>query len=224
MMVSSFVIGTTLTIALSGFRPKEKHFRRAAQIWAKFLLLCSGIKAKVEGIENLPKNEPLIFVANHQSAADIVLLLACTPRYFRFAPKKELFNIPIFGSYLKWSGYMPVDRESGRKAIKSLAGAEEFLKDEEAILIFPEGTRSPDGVLKEFKRGSLFLIFKSKVKVIPVGICGSYKIIDKGSALVKPTTVIMKYGKPLSFENYSRTRADYAKGIEILTATINKML
>jgi len=179
---------------------------------------------EIDGLENVPKDEPLIFVSNHQSAADILILLATIPRYFRFVIKKELFKIPIFGAYLRWSGYMPLDRGAGAAAVKSLSKAEDYLKDNGSILIFPEGTRSGSHEMKKFRRGSLFLIFNTKVRVVPIALDGSYKLISRGGISINPTPVKVSFGKPLDFSGYKRDKDDYDKAIKELESSIKKML
>lgn len=205
-------------------KPNSKTFRYTAKIWAKFLLFVSGTRVKIEGLENIPENEPLIFCSNHQSAADILILLANIPRLFRFIIKKELFKIPIFGAYLRWSGYMPLDRGAGAAAVKSLNKAQYFLKDNGSILIFPEGTRSGSAKMKPLKRGSLLLIFNTKVRVVPIALNGSHKLISKGKPYINPCEVTVKFGKPLDFSKYERDKDDYDKAIKELTTAIASML
>lgn len=224
IVLLSFLVGTALTLIALIFQPGTKSFRRSARIWAKFLLFVSGTSVKIEGLENVPKDEPLVFVSNHQSAADILILLATIPRYFRFVIKKELFGIPIFGAYLRWSGYMPLDRGAGAAAVKSLSKAENYLKDNGSILIFPEGTRSGSHEMKKFRRGSLFLIFNTKTRVVPIALDGSYKLISRGGITINPTPVKVSFGKPLSFEGYKREKDDYEKAIGELETSIKKML
>ncbi|OGC03822.1 hypothetical protein A2276_08220 [candidate division WOR-1 bacterium RIFOXYA12_FULL_43_27] len=219
-LVLSFLVGTLLTLAIAAFTRSSKTFRHAAQIWSKALVLASGSKLTVKGLENIPKDEPLIIVSNHQSAADIIILLAAIPRYFRFVIKKELFAVPIFGFYLRMADYVRLDREAGASSVKSLLKADVA----DAVLIFPEGTRSGSSDLLPFKKGSLFLVFNSKARVLPVAINGSYKIVPKGSAVIKPTDVTISFGPPLDLTNYPRTKIGYEQAMGELRNSIEKML
>lgn len=206
MLVLSFIIGTTLTILISLFDAppiRAEKFQRSAHIWAKFLAFVSGIPVKVFGLENVPKNESVIFASNHQGAADILILLACLPVTFTFIIKKELFNVPIFGWYLKQAGYVSVDRGTGRGAMDMFADAVKKLKSGSNILVFPEGTRSHDGRLQEFKRGSLLLAFKAKVRIVPVAISGSHNILPKKSYLINQAPVKVQIGEPISVNKYN---------------------
>ncbi|NQU17572.1 MAG: 1-acyl-sn-glycerol-3-phosphate acyltransferase [Candidatus Saganbacteria bacterium] len=224
LVVLSFLIGTTLTFLKTIIKPGSKTFRQSAKTWAKLIVFASGTKVKIEGIENIPKNEPLVFVSNHQSAADILILLAAIPRLFRYVIKKELFNIPVFGAYLRWADHMPLDRGAGAKAVKSLTKAEDFLKENGSVLIFPEGTRSGGHELIPFKKGSMFLIFNTKARVVPIALDGSYKIISKGSIFVNPAKVTVRFGKPLSFETFGRSKEDYNKAIQIMQNSVQELL
>jgi len=224
VLVLSYIIGTSITVVISIFDTpsnRAKKFQRSAHIWAKFLVFLSGIPLKVYGSENIPKNEPLIFASNHQGAADILILLACLPRGFTFIIKQELFKIPIFGWYLRQAGYIAVDRGTKRGAVDFFVEAVKRLKEGGSILIFPEGTRSPDGKLHEFKRGSLLLAFKAKVRIVPIAISGSFGIMPKKSRLINPVPVKVQIGKPISIDKYNN---DSELANEDLHKTIKQML
>ena len=118
---------------------------------------------------------------------------------------------------------MPLDRGAGASAVKSLSKAENHLKDNGSILIFPVGTRSGSARMRPLKRGSLLLIFNTKVRVVPIAINGSYKLISKGKPFINPCKVEVKFGKPLDFSNYSRNKNDYDKAIKELENYIKMM-
>jgi 1-acyl-sn-glycerol-3-phosphate acyltransferase len=220
--VISFIFGTLLTIFLSWFTSdKTRCFLRSARIWARFLMLISGIPVKVYGAENIPQNEPMIFVSNHQGAMDILILLAYLPVYFRFVVKKELFGIPFFGWYLKRVGYLSVDRGVGEKAHKMFSKAENILGSGGNLLVFPEGTRSLNGEIQPFKRGSLLLAFKAKVRVVPIAVSGSFHILPPKKIIYNIVPVKVKIGKPVSLEKYG---SNYEKALEDIHETIKDLL
>lgn len=224
MLVTTFFIGTTATILFSVFDTEDaraKRFQRSAKTWARLLAFISGIPVRVEGIENVPKNEAVILASNHQGAADILILLACLPTTFVFIIKKELFKVPIFGWYLKQAGYVPVDRGTRRGAVEMFIDAEKKLKSGNSILIFPEGTRSPDGNLQEFKRGSLLLAFRAKARVLPIAISGSFNIMPKKSFVINKIPVKLNIGKPISLGQYGD---DYNNANDDLYKIIKGML
>lgn len=219
--VVSFFVGCAIIFCFYPFaRNKHRLFQNAAHLWAKTITLMSGIRVKVQGLENVPKNQPLIIVANHQGAADIPVLLAKVPVCFRFAIKKELFGIPVFGWYLRQAGYFPIDRALILSAYKMVERIIEILKTGESVMIFPEGTRSRDGSLGEFKRGSLMAALKAGVPVLPVAIDGSYNIMPRGTWLVRPTKVFLGIGKPIMIGS----EAEYDAKVKEVRETIAALL
>ena len=206
ILVLSFFFGTSLVLLFSIFGSEEQKtikFQKAAHIWAKFMVWVSRIPVTASGLENLPENEPLILASNHQGAADILILLSCIPLRFTFIVKKELFSVPIFGWYLKKAGYVGVDRGTKRGAVTLFIEASKRLKAGDHILVFPEGARSPDGKLHEFKRGSLLLAFKSKVRVVPIAISGSFEIMPIKTHFINPFPVKVKIAKPMDLGKYN---------------------
>jgi 1-acyl-sn-glycerol-3-phosphate acyltransferase len=150
-----------------------------ARLWARLGLTLNGINIKLAGTEHLPDG-PVIFMSNHQSNFDILALLAAIPRQIHWIAKKELFEIPIFGPSMRRGGYIPLDRSDGRKALQSMDEAAATIHHGKSVVLFPEGTRTPDGNLLPFKRGGFILARKADVPVIPVTINGSGRINPAG--------------------------------------------
>ncbi|MBW1979851.1 MAG: 1-acyl-sn-glycerol-3-phosphate acyltransferase [Deltaproteobacteria bacterium] len=169
-----------------------------ARFWSRCLLLASGIRLEVEGLENIDPQQSYVFAANHQSQFDIFALLVSLPVQFRWLAKAELFRIPIFGSAMKGAGYIPIDRSDRKAAFKSIDVAAAQVRRGTSIVIFPEGTRSVDGKLRSFKKGGFFLAIKSKRPIVPISISGSHKILAKGSFRVHSGTITIKIGKPIA--------------------------
>ncbi len=173
------------------------HYRH----WAKRILFCSGVKVSVKGIENIDTNKSYVFVANHSSYFDIPAVFVAIQNRLRIMYKKELEKIPIFGWYLKYSDFIAIEREVIGSARKSLEEALKLIQQEISVLIFPEGTRSKDGSLGDFKRGALFLAIKSGKEIVPVTIIGARKILPRGSFFFATGTIEVIVGKP--FKNFS---------------------
>jgi 1-acyl-sn-glycerol-3-phosphate acyltransferase len=216
LTVVTFFIGTTITFLFLPFsRSKSRPFRIAAHYWARILLWASGTRIRVSGLENLPRSGPFILVANHQGAGDIPLLLGCLPVYFRFAIKKELFGLPVFGWYLKLAGYFSVDRQVVLSAYRMVEQIIDSLKEGESVMIFPEGTRSRDGSLGAFKRGSLMAALKAGAPIVPVAIDGSYRFMPRGTWILQPTECTLAVAPPV----YIKTEEEYdAKVAEVRAA------
>ena len=221
VLVITFFIGSTLALIFSFFtKPRTKAFLTTAHLWGKLLVKVSGIRCEVSGIENIPKNKAMIFAANHQGAADILIVLACLPSNFRFAIKKELFNIPIFGWYLRRAGYFPIDRKLILSAYRTVENIIEYIKGGDNVLIFPEGTRTKTGELGKFKRGSLLAALKSGAPIVPLAISGSFDLMPKGSFIMNPHPVKFSIGKPIEITS----EADYDSKVEEVRSAIEGML
>lgn len=221
MTALSFCIGSAITWCLVPFvRPSHKLFQASAHNWSKFLMLISGVRVTASGIENIPRDQALIFASNHQGAADILILLANIPVNFRFAIKKELFKIPVFGWYLKKAAYFSIDRKLVLSAYRTVEMIIDVIKQGESVLIFPEGTRTRTGELGKFKRGSLLAALKSGAPIIPIAISGSFNIMQAGSWMFHPNPVKFNVGKPI----YIQSEADYDSKVSEVRQAIAAML
>ena len=172
--------------------------------WAKMILWVCGVRGRVKGLENVETNVPRIYLTNHQSYFDIFALLAYLPVDFKFILKQELMKIPLFGFAMRRARYIGIDRENPRKAVKSINEAANRIKNGASVVIFPEGTRSADGRLQEFKNGGFRLAIKSGCDVVPVAIIDSRHIVPKGSLRINRGTIAISIGKPISVKEYSK--------------------
>jgi 1-acyl-sn-glycerol-3-phosphate acyltransferase len=165
------------------------------------MLWAAGVEVSVEGLENLQTEEPQIVVSNHQSWFDVFALAAGLPVRYRFVAKKELGEIPIFGKAWKSCGHVSVDRGNREAAIESLDQAWREVHEEKlTMVLFPEGTRSPDGRLKQFKKGAFVLAVQGQVPLVPVAILGSREIMAKGSMRVRKGPITLRIGPPIPTE------------------------
>ncbi|MCJ7685615.1 MAG: 1-acyl-sn-glycerol-3-phosphate acyltransferase, partial [Desulfobacteraceae bacterium] len=181
------------------------HFYSAVP-WSKIILRVCGIRVRVSGLGNLDTDLPRIYMTNHQSFFDIFALLACLPVNFKFILKQELMNLPVFGPATRRAGYIGIERDDPRKAVKSMNLAAERIKNGASVLIFPEGTRSPDGRLGQFKKGGFSLAIKSGCDIVPVAISDSYRIAPKGSLRIKKGSFSLSIGKPISLAGYTKRK------------------
>ncbi|HMA65589.1 MAG: lysophospholipid acyltransferase family protein [Fibrobacterota bacterium] len=175
-----------------------KAARYVALTWNFNLLWIAGIKLKVSGLEKLQKNKRYVFIANHQSGLDIPVLYAGLNRLISFIAKKELFYIPIFGWGMVVVGHIWIDRSNARKARDSIMRAVKHLqKAQVSLILFPEGTRSADGSIGEFKKGSFSLALQAGVEVVPVAIHDTMKSLPKNSLLITPGTIHVDVCDPI---------------------------
>lgn len=185
------------------FLMREIVVCRVVNLWARLLLFISNVKVEVIGKENVFNDRPQIFMANHQSNFDIFLVQANLPCHFHWLAKKELFEIPVFGSAMKSAGAIEIDRGNRARAIKSLDKAVQKIREGKSVATFPEGSRSRDGKIKPFKKGVFYLAIKSGAPIIPISITGSGHIMPKKSLSVHPGKITMIIGKPIEVKNYS---------------------
>lgn len=177
------------------------EFYSASKNWAKTLLKKAGIEVEVNK-NQLDTSKSYIIVANHSSYLDIPILLAYLDLPFVIMYKKELEKIPLFGEGLKLSPFISVIRTNPRDAIKSLEIAITLLNKGISVLIFPEGTRSQNGELGEFKKGATRIAYKSKQSILPVKIIDSYKLMPKNSFFIKKGKVKLDIRPELTFSEY----------------------
>jgi 1-acyl-sn-glycerol-3-phosphate acyltransferase len=217
-MLRSIII-LILGIAITGYMsacavifslisPGENKIHRVARIWAKILLILSNTRVGVIGAENVLIGKPQIFMANHQSDFDILIVLGFVPGQFRWIAKKELFRIPLFRTAMRNAGYIEIDRQQHDKAMKSLDMAAQKIREGKSVMTFPEGTRSKDGKIKPFKQGMFHLAIKSGVPIIPITIIGAGNIMPKRSLRINPGKITMIIDKPIDVAGYTiETRA-----------------
>jgi len=177
-------IPVTGLIALSAsictlFDASGRLYAAHARFWARFGLALNNTPVELRGAEHLPDG-PFILMSNHQSNFDILALISTIPRRIYWIAKKELFDIPVFGSSMRRGGYIPLDRSDGRKALKSMENAASIIRQGSSVVMFPEGTRTRDGRLLPFKRGGFMLAVRAGVPVIPVTINGSGQVNPGG--------------------------------------------
>jgi len=183
--------------------PGENKAHKVANLWAKMLLKLTSIRVNVIGRENVLMNRPQIFMANHQSDFDILIVLAHIPGQLRWIVKKELFKIPIFGKAMKSAGYIEIDRQNHEKAMKSMEEAAQKIREGKSVVTFPEGTRSKDGTIKPFKQGLFHLAIQAGVPIVPISIIGAHEIMPKRSLKVRPGRVTMVIGRPVDVSGYT---------------------
>ena len=184
--------------ALVGFVPPRGDWTLAgARWWARGVLLGGFVRLRREGRERVPRGEPVVFMANHESWLDIPALLAAIPVQVRFLAKKSLFKVPFLGWAIAAMGFIPVDRENRREAVRSFEEAAARIRRGRSVLIFPEETRSMDGNLLPLQRGGFLIAIKAGIPIVPVGIDGARRCLGKHNYLIRPGTVTVRFGDPI---------------------------
>jgi 1-acyl-sn-glycerol-3-phosphate acyltransferase len=167
----------------------------------------AGEKVTVVGRENIPPGVCL-FAANHTSNADAPAIVGAIPRRVAIFGRKSLFDIPIVGAAFKLAKFVPVDREDRDAALNSVKEAVRYIREGYSFLVYPEGTRSPDGRLRRFKKGSFVMAIEAGIPVVPVACAGAHRIMKKNSLIVRPGKVTVRFGKPIDASAYSIEQRD----------------
>jgi 1-acyl-sn-glycerol-3-phosphate acyltransferase len=167
-----------------------------------FFVNCVGVHVDVRGTERIPLGA-CIFAANHTSSADAPAVVGAIPRRIAILLKRSLFEWPIVGQAFHLAHFIPVDRFNRESAIESLGKATEALRQGQSFLIYPEGTRSNDGRLQEFKKGTAVMAIKAGVAVVPVACSGAHRIMEKRKLNIKPGRILVEFLEPIDATKYS---------------------
>jgi 1-acyl-sn-glycerol-3-phosphate acyltransferase len=156
--------------------------------WSRVLLRLLRVGVSVSGLEHAPPG-PAVYAANHASTLDIFVLFGHLPVDFRIVYKKSLSLVPLVGWAIRLGGHLPIDRRNPFRARRSLDEAAQRIRSGTSVVLFPEGTRSPDGSVRRFKRGSFSLAMEAGVPVVPVSLVGVKAVVPRGLSRIRPGTV-----------------------------------
>lgn len=163
----------------------------------------AGITVEITGLENVPAGRSCIFMSNHVSNLDPPVLLPLLPGRSSVLLKKELMNIPILGTAMRMAKFVPVERGSRRDTAKaSVEAAADALRSGLHILVYPEGTRSPDGHLAAFKKGPFFLAQQTGAPIVPIALSGTQHMMRKGSNAITPGLARIRLLPPIESSAY----------------------
>lgn len=165
--------------------------------WALIISFLMGLKFSISGIENISPGQSYIITPNHQGNADILALLTNLPVRFHWVIKRELLRIPVFGWALAGTGAISIDRSNKETAVSSLNQAKKKLSNGWSVLIYPEGTRTPDGNLLPFKKGPFMMAVQTGLPILPVTSNGAFKILPKKTVAFRPGLITLTIGEPI---------------------------
>jgi len=221
-LVTSTITMSLFALFIALFGARQETIHRLARLWARMYLAVAGIKVRVEGLDGI-MSPPYVFMCNHQSALDIYALLAQLPVSFKWIAKRQLFAIPVIGWTMRKAGYISIDRENAREALKAIEEASRRIREGTNIIIFPEGTRSADGKLLPFKKGGFTLALRATVPIVPIGIHGSSALQPKGSSIPRKKGVIyIEIGDFMVLEGLDRSQK--ARVMDDVRASIEALM
>lgn len=161
----------------------------------------AGVRVRAEGVENIPPGV-CVFAANHISNLDPPAALVGVPRRISFLAKREVFKTPVVSTAMRLGKIVPVDRADHAEAVASIDQAVAIMREGISFFVFPEGTRSKDGSLRPFKKGTFVMAIRAGVPVVPVSIVGSRERLPKGKFSVTPGEILLRFGTPIDTAQY----------------------
>ncbi|HZU52463.1 MAG TPA: lysophospholipid acyltransferase family protein [Holophagaceae bacterium] len=190
---------------------KRRGFWLAAPVYIRLMAWGFGIERKLEGWEALPeairKGAPALFFANHASLLDPPLIVSTLPGRPVFVAKQELRWVPVLGWAMWLAGFILINRRNQKRAYESLAHAAVQIRAGQSVAIFPEGTRTLDGALLPFKRGSFSLAMEAGVPLVPLAIRGGHAILPKGGWRTRGGPYVLTVGEPLDPRDFPDAEA-----------------
>ncbi len=189
----------------------ERGIEWVAHTWIHWVLVVCGVRVEAEGLENVRTDQPAVYMSNHQSHFDVAAIVETIPVAWRFVAKRELVRVPFFGWSLALGGHVIIDRSNQEQAVQSLRAAADKVRSGTNVIIFPEGTRSESGEMKEFKSGGFYLAIQAGVPIVPISVIGSREITPKRSLKIHGGRVRVVYGKPIETQGSSEADRDRLK-------------
>jgi 1-acyl-sn-glycerol-3-phosphate acyltransferase len=194
--VYTIILGT-LSI-LSTFVDRKGHAAHwCARAWSWLILATTGVPVTVKGVEHLKPGATYMFVSNHQSHYDTPVVFTSLPYQLRIIAKESLAKFPVIGWHLKRSGHLFVDRQQPDRAgiLRRWRG---LVSEGTSLIIYAEGTRSPDGLVQRFKAGSFLLALEAGLTIVPLSISGSRSVMRKGHLTTRPGHVTLLVHEPVA--------------------------
>jgi len=198
VLLPAVIAGYMWSLAFDRLRRRAVDF--CVGLWAKGALVSLLYWPKLVGKENLPPpQEGVMYIPNHCSYLDIFTLSGVIPRKFKYVSKQEILAIPIIGWAMQMAGHIGIKRMDRRSQLQTFKETVESLSNGNSIVTFAEGTRSPDGRLRAFKKGPIKMAIKAGVRIVPVSICNLYRWMPNSAAtpLAFPRNVEVKIHPPI---------------------------
>lgn len=227
-MIRTFFVGLSLALAVVLLLPwlvlwsvltgRPDLMYRMAMNLIRLETRLLKIQVRVEGLENVPPRA-CVFVANHASNVDPMVMIPAIPRRVGILVKRELFRIPIFSTAMRVAQFVPVDRGDKESTGATVSAVVENLQKGFSYVIFSEGTRSADGHLRSFKRGAFTMAIEAGASIVPVSIGGTHRLLAKGKTVVRPGEATVRFGPALDVSSYKmEQRGELLDRVEALVA------
>ncbi|HEY6930901.1 MAG TPA: lysophospholipid acyltransferase family protein [Thermoanaerobaculia bacterium] len=201
--------------------PRGDWFLSFARGWSRTILAFSRISVTMRHAERLAPGRSFVVVSNHESYADVLVLLSQLPMQVRFLAKRSIFRVPILGWSIHAAGFVPVDRGDAARSVSTVDTALKRLRSGKSLVVFPEETRTRTGELAPFKKGAALLALKTGHPLLPVGIAGTRNVLPRGAWNMKPGRVVLAIGTPIEVAGRSaKDRSEVMRQMEEAVTTL----
>ena len=184
---------------------------RVGHLGVRLGLALSGVKVRIEGREHVLHDRAAVYAVNHTSNVEPPILFhALSPIFprLRVLYKAELRKLPILVRAWDLAGFVPLERANPEQSLPAIDRAAEALREGNSFLIFPEGTRSRTGSLLPFKKGGFIMAIKGQAPIVPTAITGAREALSKGSFVIRPVTVTVRFGSPIETAGMTMDQRD----------------
>ncbi|HEX4155209.1 MAG TPA: lysophospholipid acyltransferase family protein [Acidobacteriaceae bacterium] len=212
-VATAFFGSISLVCGLWDSSGRQQH--AIARMWARVLLRIALSPVRVEGLERLQplraagsRRPVAVYASNHLSYYDTPMLFAKLPFQFRILAKASLWKLPFIGWYLNRSGQVPIDQSSARAGVASLGRGVKTLEHGLPLVIFPEGSRAPDGQLRPMVAGAAWMAIKAQVPLVPLTLIGTYELLPIHVYALRPRPLKLIVGEPISTAGLTTRDAD----------------
>jgi len=199
ILVPYFILFLIFAIAVSYILPSEKYTPWLQKL-LRFIFTIMFVKVTVEGYENIHPEKTYVFMANHVSLFDLPLIAGYLPANARGVEADRQHKWPLYGWATRRLGNIPIDRKSIFNSLKSIDKTASIVSAGKSMIILPEGHRTMDGELRQFKSFPFLLAKKAGVEIVPIGLSGLYNLKNKNSWIIAPQDIKIKFGSPIKID------------------------
>ena len=201
LFMSLTVASVIALVAL--FDKRGSFYWPLVRLWGYAVRKGGGVgQLQVIESESIPVDSGVILMPNHESHLDPPLMMNLSPLPVHFIAKASLFRIPFLGWAMWSAGMIPIDRSNQKKAFASFERATDMIRSGKNVLVFPEGTRTPDGHLQPFKKGGFVMAVRGGVPIVPVGLAGTRHIMPPGTLIRNSGNAVVVLGDPIDTTGY----------------------
>jgi 1-acyl-sn-glycerol-3-phosphate acyltransferase len=212
VLLTIFWGAAVLLARLFGVRERPGSiYEIAPRAWARAMLAVSGVRVVVHGAERAAGEAARVFVSNHVSWYDVLVLVGHLPRY-SFVAKAEIFRVPLFGPAARAVGTIPIERENRRAAFQSYEEAATRIREGRNVVVYPEGTRGTSYALRPFKKGPFVLAVAAGVPLVPTVLHGTIEVLPRGSLWMRGGRVDVHLLEPVDAAGHTYADRDALAG------------